>query len=156
MKKRVVAHQGDFARTFSTEDGQGFRGLHQDIDPVIKHVQKIRDMHQYRDPRKDSIADRHVGSVPGAVLEAWLKKNGHTMHEWAINAGGDPYIKRKGGPGVYDKFLSYFLSRDFSKLHNDHVTTRPETSQFVVPNFIGGKREDEKHTGSSDKGLAKP
>lgn len=73
------------------------------------------------------------------MLVDWLKKHGYTMHEWATNAGGDPYNYRVGGPGVKDKFATHFLSRDYSKLHNQHTTTRRESNRVVVPKSIASK-----------------
>ena len=142
--KRTTAHYGDFARTFASEDGRHYRGYHQDMGAVEKHVRRIRDMHQYADPHKQTPFQKHVGSVSPAVLMDWLNKHGFTLQQWAVNAGGDPYNKRKGGPGVYDQFLTYYLSREFSKLHNDHVTTKRESSQILVPATYRSKpREDE-------------
>ena len=156
--KRTTAHHGDFARTFASEDGRHYRGYHQDMGAVQKHVERIRHMHEYRDPHKDTMFDRHVGSVSPAVLMGWLKQHNYTLQQWAVNAGGDPYRKFKGGPGVYDKFLTYDLSREFSKLHNDHVTTKRESSQIYIPEHIRRKNgiKHETDSGSGDSGLVEP
>jgi hypothetical protein len=157
LKKRVTRHYGDYARTISEEGGKFYRGQHQDMGAIEKHVTKIRHMHEHATKTSNPTGWRHVGSVSPAVLMDWLNKNGFTLQQWAVNAGGDPYNKFKGGPGIYDKFLTYYLSRDFCKLHNDHVTTKRESSQIVVPtSYIGSKREDKRNAGNSGKELAQP
>lgn len=82
---------------------------------------------------------RYVGSVPPSILIKWLEDHNYTMDQWARNDGGSPYDKRVDGPGVYDKFLKFFLTRDFAKLHTQHSTTRKEASLFTVP--AGVKRQ---------------
>ena len=74
------------------------------------------------------------------VLKDWLTRNNYTMNQWATNAGGrkddgtdDFYRKDKG---VKSRFMRYFKGREFSKLHNDHVTTRPGRSHISVPSSL--------------------
>lgn len=131
---------GDYARTFSSEDGRHYRGHHQELGPAIRRVQHIRHMHEHATRASNPNGWQHIGSIPPAVLVDWLNKHGYKIDEWARNDGGDPYkTDPHSGGGVKDKFLKYYLSRDFAKLHNRHVTTKAESSQIVVPAHI--KRE---------------
>jgi len=153
LKKRLVGTSGsDYYRTFSTEDGVHYRGSHQELGPAMRRSKLMREAQEHRG--RGQYDRDYVGSIPKAVLHDWLKKHGYSNDEWARNEGGDPYIKFAGGPGVYDQFLTFFLSRDFSKLHTQHTTTRRETNQFVVPDSIKLKAKD--LTGIKDGHLRKP
>lgn len=131
MKHRPISVHDDYAVTVSEEDGKIITGWHQDIGKTIKHVRQIRDMHSQSTKRSNPNEWRHVGSVPIAIIVDWCKRNNYTFSEWARNVD-----KSK------DKFMKYFLSRDFSKLHNLHVTTKRESSQFVVPKSIARSAVD--------------
>lgn len=118
MSEKLLKNYGDMWRGFKTEDGKHYKTTHADFSNVIRHVEDMNEL-----VNESSVARRkgykHVGTIPMALLEDWLIKHNYTMHEFAINAGGEkgksnPY----GGTGVKDKFLKYFLSRDFNKLHN--------------------------------------
>ena len=138
MKARLTRAVGDYARSFSTESGLHFRRETQELGPAMARVKRIREAQEHRGTGKHD--RRYVGSVPFVVLSDWCNKNRYTMDQWARNDGGIPgmmYPESKSG--VKDKFMAYFLSRDFSKLHTQHVTTKRETSQFVVPGKIGGE-----------------
>ena len=148
MKKRLLAHDGNFARTFSTEDGQDYRGVHQEMAPLLKHKRLMQDMQPYR-TNKGGLAEEYRGSVPKSVLTAWLRKTNNTAHEWAINAGGNTYDVYAGGPGVKDDFMAYFEAK-----FPAFVADRGKGSQIVVPGGI--QRENQKHTGDSGTGLVKP
>ena len=128
MKHRPLSVSPGYAVTFSSESGQDYVGTHQDIEPVIKHVKKIRDMHSFATKQSNPNEWKHVGSVPIAIIVDWCKRNGYNFSQWARNEDG-----------AKDKFLKYFMTRDFSKLHNQHTTTKTESSQIVVPNYIGSK-----------------
>lgn len=154
--KRISKVAGDYARGLIVEDGQVVRHERQELAPTIRRVERFR---QLADSRRSPNPNewRHLGSIPMTVLIEWLGKTGHTMDQWARNDGGtpcpfgaDPQQHLARDPGVKSQFLRYFLSRDFSKLHNAHVTTRPERKQIVVPR---GSR-DTRRTESSDSGLA--
>ena len=140
MKKkfRPTKRAGDYLRTFSSEDGKHYRGEHQNMEPVMKRVELIKQAQAERGTGQ--FDRRYVGSIPKTILIDWLTKHGYKMDEFARNEGGDPYkTNPHGGSGVKDKFLKYFLSRDFAKLHTQHTTTRRESGQIVVPtNYIGG------------------
>ena len=150
IKFKPTKRAGDFLRTFSSEDGKHFRGERQDLEPAIKRTAMIREMEAARGTGQYD--RRYIGSVPFVVITDWITKRGYTMHQWSINEGGSPcpiggdpmeHIKTDGG--IKSQFLRYFLSRDFSKLHTAHTTTRRESSQIVVPdNYIGGNHGTEK------------
>jgi len=135
----------DYARSFFSQDGKHYRREHQEVGHTIKHVAAIRAKHDHATKASNPNGWRHIGSIPMTMLVDWLNKHGYKMDQWARNDGG---IRGKTYPesksGVKDKFLAHFLSRDYSKLHNQHVTTKRGSSQIVVPdNYIGSsKRED--------------
>ncbi len=134
VKERFLKRVGDYARSFVSQDGSFFRREHQNIAPAIKRVQEIRDMHSYATKASNPNEWRHVGSIPMTMLIDWLTDNHFTMDQWARNDGGIPgkqYPNSKSG--VKDKFLKHFLSRDYSKLHNVHVTTVNKSSTIVMP-----------------------
>lgn len=128
MKHRPLSISDGYAVTYATEGDQDYIGTHQDVEPVIKHVKKVRDMHSFATKSSNPNEWRHVGSVPIAIIIDWCRRNGYRFDQWARNEDG-----------AKDKFLKYFMSREFSKLHNNHVTTKKESSQIVVPNYIGSK-----------------
>ena len=125
--KKHIGQNLDVAKMFLAEDGKHYRGQRQDIAPIIDRVTDLRNgaiTSKIKNPNEW----RHVGSIPMTVLLDWLTKNRYTMDQWARNEDRSK-----------DKFLRYFMSRDFSKLHNNHITTKRESSQIVVPEFIGSK-----------------
>lgn len=141
MKHEILSSDGKYAVTHSEEDGKRYIGNHADIDPIIKHVKKVRDMHEYSTKASNPNHWKHIGSVPIVIITDWCRRNGHTFDQWARNEGGakcnaqavldDAELARD--PGVKSQFMRFFLSRDFSKLHNEHVTTKSGTAQIVVP-----------------------
>lgn len=138
LKFRPVKRVGDYARTFSSEDGKHFRGEVQELGPAIRRAELIQQAQAVNGTGQYD--RRYVGSIPQTILIDWLNKHGYRIDEFARNEGGDPYkTNPHHGGGVKDKFLKYFLSRDFAKLHTQHTTTRRESGQIVVPdNFKGG------------------
>jgi hypothetical protein len=140
IKFRKVRASGDLLQTFSSEDGRHFRGIHQNLDGAIDRVKHVRDMHDYATKATNPNGWKHLGSIPQAVLIDWLQKHNYTHNDWATNQGGtrcpagnDPVAHATLDGGVRSQFLRYFLSRDFSKLHNHQVTTKRSINQFVVP-----------------------
>ena len=125
MKHQPLSTSKDYGVSFSVEDGTEYVGTHQNIDPVIDHVKKVRDMHSHATAASNPNEWRHVGSVPMSMIVDWVHKSPYTFAQWARNEDG-----------AKDKFLKYFLSRDFSKLHNQHVTTKRESSQITMPKSI--------------------
>ena len=123
--QRVTKVAGDYLRRFFSQDGRHFRRETQEIGPAIKRVEEIRHLHDQATRASNPNEWRHKGSIPMSVLIEWLTKNGFTIDQWARNDGGIPGKRYPHSrSGVKDKFLAYFLSRDFSKLHNEHVTTK--------------------------------
>lgn len=131
VKFRKTRASGDISQTFSTEDGKNYRGIHQNSDGVIKHVNRIKGMHEHATKASNPNEWKHIGSIPETLLWEWLKQNNYTQHQWAINEGGtrcpagnDPVAHAKLDHGVRSKFLRFFLSRDYSKLHNHTASQR--------------------------------
>jgi hypothetical protein len=139
--RRLTRAVGDYTRGFSTEDGKHFRSETQELGPAIRRVELIKQAQMAT--QKSALDKRYVGSVPITVIHDWLMKHGYKWEEYARNEGGEPYATNPRGGGVRDKFMKYFLSRDFSKLHTQHTTTRRESSQIVVPNYIGAKKHED-------------
>jgi len=77
---------------------------------------------------------QYIGSVPVVLLQDWLTKHGYTL---------DQFARREGT--IRQEFMKFFLSRDFSKLHVQHSTTRVGTgNRIVVPHYIGGANGNSK------------
>ena len=131
---------GDFARSFSTEDGNNYRVESQDLTPAIERVKKIRDAEAALKPGQNP-HDRHfIGSIPWSMLIDWLNARGYTIDQWARNEGGtrcafgeDPVAHATMDGGIKSEFLRWFLSRDNSKLHTEHVTTKKGSSRIFMP-----------------------
>ena len=147
-KKRLTRAVGDYARSFSSEDGSHYRGHHQNLTPAMDRVAKIREAQALHTRATNPHGRQYIGSIPAVILTDWLEKNNYKMEEFARNEGGnknngnDPQFY-KTDPGVRSKFLRYFLSRDFSKLHTQHSTSRIGTSnRIVVPGQIGDNDGD--------------
>jgi hypothetical protein len=133
-KERLTQVAPGYRRSFLTEGGKSYRKQSQDISPVIEHVKHVKDMHSYATKASNPNEWRHVGTIPMTLIVDWCQKNGYTFDQWASNAGGRRgYSYPESKTGVRDKFLAYFLSRDFAKLHNAHVTTKRESSQILMP-----------------------
>lgn len=143
-KFRPTKRAGDYLRTFSTEDGKHYRGETQELAPTMRRVELIKELQDRRGTGKYD--RRYIGSIPKVLLIDWLNKHGYKIDEFVRNEGGDPYkTNPHTGGGVKDKFLKYYLSRDFAKLHTQHATTRRESGQIVVPtNYTGGNDGTEK------------
>ena len=131
-QRRLTRAIGDYTRSFATEGGENYRVEHQELGPAMARTQLIMEAQQrFGTGQYDR---RYVGSVPMTLIADWCRKNHFTIDQWARNDGGIPgmmYPESKSG--VKDKFMRYFLSREFSKLHTQHVTTRSESGVFVVP-----------------------
>lgn len=139
---RPLGKNGDITRSFASEDGAHYRHSKQELDGAIKHVEHLR--HKVNEaPRSGNKGGwAHAGSIPFTVLVDWLNKNGYTIDQWARNEGGDGNAtvhNYKTDRGVKAQFLRYFLSRDYAKLHNMHVTTKRESVVHTIP--AGIKRQ---------------
>jgi hypothetical protein len=104
---------------------------------VVAHVEYLR--HKVNEaPRSGNRGGwQHEGTVPIPVIIDWCQRHGFTFDQWARNDGGQRGVPWWSGQGVRDQFMRYFKSRDFSKLHNHHVTTKKGSSQIVVPDKFG-------------------
>lgn len=128
-KRRLTRAVGDYVRGFQTEDNAHYRTERQELGPAIRRARLIREAQAHAGP---TVTDRrYIGSIPMTVLTDWLNARGYTMSDWARNVGGercpvgvDPLSHAVHDGGVKSEFLRYFLSRDFSKLHAMHSTTR--------------------------------
>lgn len=139
MKHQPLANHGDYGVTYNIEDGKAYIGQHQDMKGLEKHATKMRHAMESGHWNPNSITGQYVGSISPAVLVSWLRKHNYTMNDFAVNAGGnrlnrnpDPFAYKRD-PGVRSQFLRYYLSRDFSKLHTHHTTTRPENQRIWLP-----------------------
>lgn len=133
---RPLGQKLDITKSFAHEDGANYRHWRQDFDPIIKRVEHLR--HKVNEaPRSGNKSGMYYrGSIPMSLLLDWLNSNGYRFDEWARNDGGqngtlDDY---RTDPGVKSKFLRYFYSREFAKLHTQHTTTKKAFSS--VPGSI--------------------
>jgi hypothetical protein len=131
-KFKPLPSNGDIKKTFASEDGKHYRGMRQDIDPIIQHVRDQNEWINGAAKAGNRNNWRYQGTIPMTVLVDWLQQHGYTIDEFARADRNDVY-----GPKY--KFLKYFKTREFSKLHTDHVTTKRESNQIVVPNYVGSK-----------------
>ena len=129
--RRYVKGAGDYLRTFSSEDGAHYRVESQDLTPAIRRVQEIRDLQATATRASNPNEWRHVGSVPITVVVDWCQRNGYTFDQFA-----------RDEDNAKKKFLAYFKTREFSKLHNEHITTKRKSSVVSVPNSIASKAMD--------------
>ena len=139
MKHEILTqHDRASVVTYSEEDGNQVIGHHMEMDPHIKHVKMMRDIRDQSTRMSNPNEWALEARVPIPILTSWLRANGFTLDQWARNEGG---TKGKSYPesknGVKDMFLRFFLSRDYSKLHNTHLTTKQASSQIVVPERPG-------------------
>ena len=122
MKHAPLSTGRAFSTTFSVEDGKQFISHNIDMDPHIKAVQRRREINQLSTRASNPNGHEHVARIPIPEMIRWGNANGYSFHQIMANADG-----------AKDKFLKHFLSRDFSKLHNEHVTTKKERSTVTVP-----------------------
>lgn len=126
------------------DDGEGnrYRREYQDGDAILKHVEFLRHSVNEAPKSGNNLGLRHEGTVPITMVIAWCNSRGYTFDQWARNEGHQPGQHWKTGSGVKDEFMRYFKSREFSKLHNEHVTTKQESSQIVVPTTYRTRERD--------------
>lgn len=119
MSEKLIKNYGNGTwRGFKSEDGKHYKTTHADLSDVVEHARYLNEAVNENTTMKKK-GYQHVGSIPMVLLEDWLIKHNYTMHQFAINEGGEKNkTNPHGGGGVKDKFLKYFLSRDFNKLHN--------------------------------------
>ena len=157
-RRRLTRAVGDYVRGFQSEDGANYRTETQELGPAIARARAIAHAQEHAGTGKYD--RRYIGSVPMTMIVDWLNKRGYTMDQWARNEGGSPcpvgsdpveHCKRDGG--IKSQFLRYFLTREHSKLHTQHTTTRTSAG-IIVPTYTGGKRENTGRTEVSDTKLA--
>lgn len=122
MKHAPISVGGDSATTYSEEDGKRYIGQHQEIQPTIDHVKHLRDVFATATKASNPNGWKHVGSVPISIIVDWCNRNKYTFDQWA-----------RDEDNAKKKFMKYFMSREFSKLHNQHVTTKEERSSIWMP-----------------------
>jgi hypothetical protein len=152
-KQRLTRAVGDYVRTFASEDGKNYRLEHQELGPAMRRSQLIREAQAHHGTGQ--FDRRYIGSVPTIVLWDWLKERGYTMDQWARNEGGtrcsfgeDPMEHCLHDNGIKSQFLRYFLSRDFSKLHTQHTTTRPAGGEGKI--WVPGHDNNLRRTENND------
>ena len=137
--KRLLKAAGDYTRSFASEDGKHYRVEHQDMNYLMKRAKLIKEGQEYH-----NVKDRkYVGSVPISMVTDWCNRNGFTFDQFARNDGG---IRGKAYPesksGVKDKFMAYFLTPEFSKLHGDLNAKRKTSSGgILVPDNYKAKTD---------------
>lgn len=155
-KLRHVTSGGDYRREFLTEDGRHFRKESQDIAPAIQRVKDHSEMMTHATRANNPMGRQYLGSIPKTMLIDWLTARGYTMDEWARNDGGtrcpagsDPVAHATLDGGVRSEFLRWYFSRDHSKLHNQHVTSKKKSSSI----YVGGADADIRRTEIGDSQL---
>ena len=155
---RPLKASGDYARGFVSHHDKHYRKEVQNVGPAMQRVKEFRELQSYATAASNPNGWGYIGTIPKTILVDWLNSHGYTMDEWARNEGGsrcpagsDPMAHATLDGGVRSKFLRYFLSRDFSKLHTQHVTTRQESNRVIVPgNYKGGEHEKPGRAEDSD------
>ena len=127
--KIVMQRTGDYSRALAFEGGNVYRHHHQDMAPMLEQIRELQ-THQTKETNPSERT--YIGSVPVVLLVDWLNKRGYTKDQYARNENG-----------IATAFKKYFLSREFSKLHTQHTTTRRESNRIVVPTYIGKKHDNE-------------
>ena len=138
-KFRPLPSKTDVRKSFATEDGTHYRHYKQDLAPAVKHARYLADKVNEAPKSGNKGGWGYVGSIPMVVLVDWLTKHGYTFDQWARNDGGNGNAhvgNYKSDPGVKAQFLRYFLSRDYAKLHAQHITTKKESTVHQVPASI--------------------
>lgn len=142
MKKRAFSSHGGYAATLSEEDGQLYQGYHQDMKPIIRHVERMRDVQAAATRSSNKNGWHHMGTTTWPQIKHWCNMTGHTINQWSTNAGGknmepgeDPVSWAYRDKGVKAQFLRWFYSREHSKLHNAGVGSR-KVESFNIPASI--------------------
>lgn len=132
--QRALPGSMDVQRMF-VDDGEGnfYRREYQDGDAILRHAAHLRQKVNEAPKAGNGLGLHHEGTVPIAMVINWCRVHGYTMDQWARNEGRTPGRHWKKGTGVKDEFMRYFKTREFSKLHSSHVTTKTASSQIVVP-----------------------
>ncbi len=134
MSEKFLKHYGNTWTGFASEDGKHYKTTHSNFQDIIDRREKIAEAQA---GKRDGL--QHIASIPLPILEDWLIKHGYTMHDFSINAGGDKNHPDMTKSGVKDQFLKYFMSRDFSKFHSQHVTTKRDRGFSAGGIYLGDK-----------------
>ena len=135
-KERSLGGWGGTRKSFISEDGKHYRKYSTNMDPIMDRVAYLNEKVNGASRVTNKQGYHYMGSVPITFITDWLNKHGYTFHDFAINAGGEKGRTDPNGPGVKDKFMKYFMSRDFSKLHTHHVSSKQSDNGFI---YTGGK-----------------
>jgi len=132
MKHALLTSDGSStSTTYSEEDGKAYIGRHTNLAPHIKHVKMMRDIRDAATKASNPNGWELEARIPINIVTDWCTRNRYTFDQWARNEDR-----------AKDKFLKYFKSREFAKLHLDHVTTKRKMSQVVVPKDISRNAMD--------------
>ena len=115
-QKRLTRMAGDSFRTFASEDGQNYRGEHQNLGPVIVHIKHLSQMVNTAPKAGNRNGWHYAGSTTPVLLAHWCKMTGHTHHEFATT------------PELKTKHMQW--------LHSEMSKLRPEkkkSSQILIP-----------------------
>ena len=83
-EKRLVRNLGvDLVRYHAHEDGTNYRGLIQDMDPVMQHVQDMNEKVNEVCNSRNVNGWKYGGSIPWALLIDWLCEAGYRMDQFA-------------------------------------------------------------------------
>jgi hypothetical protein len=104
-KTRPLGGGQGLRQWFASEDGNHYRGMTQDTDAVIKHVERMDAKVNGAPKAVNPNGWQYAGSVPIAVVVDWCHKHGCTFDQWARDDGG-----------LKSKFLAELRSRDYHKL----------------------------------------
>lgn len=116
-EKRLTRVSGEYHRTFQSEDGVHYRGEHQEMDPVLKHVKFLSEKVNNA-PKAGNRNDWHyAGSIPLTVLTDWCK---------LVGIGIDAYARNQFGEKK--QFLNY-LKAEFPVF----LAPKKKPSMIVVP-----------------------
>lgn len=134
--ERVLAKTADTVKSFLTVDGKHYRKFSVNMQPVMDRVAYLNEKVNGATRAENRQGYQYLGSIPKTMLVDWLNKHGYTMHDFAVNAGGQKGKTDPRGSGVKDKFMRYFMSRDFAKLHTQHLSVKRPDSGLI---YTGGK-----------------
>ena len=153
-KLRPLALSGDYRREFLTEDGLHYRKESQNIAPVMQRVKDFSEQMTHANRENNPNGRRYLGSIPKTMLIDWLTARNYTMDQFARNDGGtrcapgeDPLAHATLDGGIRSEFLRFFYSRDHSKLHTQHITTKKKSSQIFTGDPYADLRRPKDITG---------
>lgn len=126
--KRITRFRGDLATYFGAEDDKHYRGVYQDMTPVLEHVRHMTHKVNEAPAAGNRNGWRYGGSIPLSVLTDWCHKRGVTFDMYARNEGG-----------LKDEFKRY-LKAEFSKFLAAHHTGARARPTIAVPSVYRSRR----------------